>query len=284
MAYPRSLALLAFGAVCLGHTDDRFASSVADYSNLGSGVYGVPEATLGKPTTWIKDTQNGGPEQRMAASLVYGAWNTAPDGSPLVTTIWTGGHLTVKFATPILDDPSHWYGMDFIVFGNAFFSASGPVQWNTDLETVTIVSSGVAAEPTTVSVSPDGVNWYTYASPTADNLWPTQAFTWDPVRRSWGAESDWTKPVDPSLSAARLAGKSVAQAIALYAGSAGGTAFDLSVSGFSQISYIRFTGSGGEIDGISRVSSVPEPSALAALGVGVLALIRKRKHTKGDLS
>jgi len=277
MAYQRSLVLLAFGVACLGHADDRFASSVVGYSNLGSGIYGSPEATLGKPTTWIKDTQNGGADKQVAASLIYGAWNTAPDGSALVTTVKTGGYLTVKFDNPITNDASHRYGMDFIVFGNSFFSGSVSATASTNMENVTIASSGVAAEPTTVSVSPDGVNWYTFSTPTADNLWPTQAFTWDSTTHSWGAESDWTKPVDPTLKASDVTGKSVADAIKLYAGSAGGTAFDIGVSGFSSISYIRFTGSGGEIDGISRVSSVPEPSSLAVLGLGALALIRKRK-------
>lgn len=281
MVKKTSLALLAFGVACLGHADDRFASSVVDYANLGSGIYGKPEAVLGKPTTWIKDTWNGGPDQRIAASMIYGAWNTAPDGTPLVTTIRTGGYLTVKFDTPIYDDPSHWYGLDFIVYGNSFFSASASAAWNTNMENVTIVSPNVAAEPTTVSVSPDGINWYTYAAPTADNLWPTQAFTWDFVNHTWGPESDWTKPVNPSLQASSLVGKSVAEAIRMYEGSAGGTAFDIGVTGFSYIQYIRFTGSGGEIDGIARVSSVPEPSALAALGIGLAALIRKRKATKG---
>lgn len=282
MAYQRSLVLLAFGVACLGHADDRFASSVVGYSNLGSGIYGSAEATLGKPTTWIKDTQNGGADKKIAASLIYGAWNTAPDGSALITTIKAGGYLTVKFDTPITNDASHWYGMDFIVFGNSFFSGSAAATASTNMENVTIASSGVASEPTTVSVSPDGISWYTYASPTADNLWPTQAFTWDSTAHTWGAESDWTKPVNPNLTASSLTGKSVANAIDLYDGSAGGTAFDLNVTGFSSISYIRFTGSGGEIDGISRVASVPEPSSLAMLGLGALALIRKRKTTKGD--
>jgi hypothetical protein len=282
MAFQRSLALLAFGVACLGHADDRFASSVVDYSNLGSGIYGSPEATLGKPTTWIKDTQNGGTDHKIAASLIYGAWNTAPDGLALITTIKTGGYLTVRFDSPITNDASHWYGMDFIVFGNSFFSGSTSAKWDSNMDSITIASSGVAAEPTTVSVSPDGVSWYTYSAPTADTLWPTQAFNWDSTAHAWGTESDWTKPVDPSLNASSLTGKTVAQAIGLYNGSAGGTAFDIGVTGFSSISYIRFTGSGGEIDGISRVSSVPEPSALAALGVGLVALIRKRKTSKGD--
>ena len=47
----------------------------------------------------------------------------------------------------------------------------------------------------------------------------------------------------------------VAEAIDLYDGSGGGTAFDLDAlsNGPSYIKYVKFTGTGGEIDAVSDI-------------------------------
>jgi hypothetical protein len=139
------------------------------------------------------------------------------------------------------------------VFGNAFWSGNAVITANSDMNAVRIVSAGVFAEPVTISVSPDGVQWYTYASPIADGYFPTQAFAWNTGQRTWTQEQDWTKPVNPSVLPAQFAGKTVADAIALYDGSAGGTAFDLSQSGFASVRYVRAQGRGGEVDAFARV-------------------------------
>jgi hypothetical protein len=70
---------------------------------------------------------------------------------------------------------------------------------------------------------------------------------------------DFTRPVNPEFAAVLAAGgMTVAEAIALYNGSGGGTGFDLAESGFSMIRYARVEGvgpefSGGEIDGFAAV-------------------------------
>lgn len=253
----RALVLLGMAALAsVAVSDERFASRVVDSHGLGlSPLYNDPAAALGKPTTWVRDTQYGGPDARIAASLAYAPWNVAPDGSNLVVTIPNGGAVTVEFEPPLREDPRRWYGKEFIVFGNAFFGA-GQITWDTDMGSRAFGGNpGVFAEPITVSVSPDGLTWYTYAQPTADGLWPTQAFLWQ--IGAWGAESDWTKPTPPALVPRDLAGKTVAQAITLLEGSAGGTAFDLADSGFTHVRYLRFTGAGGEVDAVSRVSRAP---------------------------
>jgi hypothetical protein len=256
-----------------------FANQVVSFSGLGADpLYNDPNAMLGKPTLWNRDTFGGGPQERVATSIGYSPWGTDDLGNNVITSIPNGGEVIISFDDPIVDDPLNWYGMDFTVYGNASFLTSGFIEWNTNLENITITGPEVFAEPMQVSVSPDQVNWYTYTSTFADDLFPTQAFEWDFVNNNWGQEMDWTKPVDPTLTGKDFDGLSVAEGIALYQGSAGGTSFDLAESGFSSIRYIRFTGSGGEIDGVSRVGhAVPEQGTIITLGVlALLALFKKR--------
>lgn len=240
--------------VGVAHSQD-FADQVVSSSGLGSNpLTNDPAAILGSPSAFSADTVNGGPNQLVATSLVYGAWATGVGGGNNVCTIPTGSTVTVSFSTPIENHPNNWFGMDFIVFGNSFFlNSAGTILWNSNLNSITIPSASFFSEPITVSVSPDGLQWYTYPSPKADGLWPTQAFRWDPLGANWAGESDFLRPVSPSLTAESVAGKTVAEAIALLQGSGGGTAFDLAPSGFQQIRFIRFTGTGGEVDAVSRV-------------------------------
>jgi hypothetical protein len=257
----------------------QFASAIVEATGLGGNTfYNDPDAMLGRPTLWNHDEFGGGPAERVATSIAYGPWEQDDEGNNVVTSIPTGGHVTVSFDEAITDDPLNWYGMDFTVYGNSSFLASGFVEWNTNLENLSIAGPDVFAEPMQVSVSPDLVNWYTYTSTFADALFPTQAFLWDFQTHNWGAESDWSKPVNPALTGKDFSGRSVADGISLYDGSAGGTGFDLAESGFTSIRFIRFDGSGGEIDGISRVGhAVPEPGTLLAITVGTLFFLRRGK-------
>ncbi|MEO7453159.1 MAG: hypothetical protein ABIV13_00170 [Fimbriimonadales bacterium] len=276
----KNIAVLSlFVCACAAHAQ-TFASQVISSSGLGMNpLYNDPNAMLGKPTLWNRDTFGGGPLERVATSIGYAPWGTDDQDDNVITSIPTGGEVIIAFDNAIVDDPQNWYGMDFTVYGNASFLTSGFIEWDTNLESITITGPEVFAEPTQVSVSPNQVDWYTYTTTFADDLFPTQAFEWDFVNNNWGAEMDWTKPVDPSLSGEDFDGLTVADGIALYQGSAGGTSFDLAESGFSSISYIRFTGSGGEIDGVSRVGqAVPEPVTSVVLSFAVVALCIRKKR------
>jgi hypothetical protein len=265
--------------VPFGANAQMFANNVVEAVGLGADpFYNDPNAMLGRPTIWNRDEFGGGPKERVATSIGYAPWQMDDQGNNVITTIPTDGHVIVSFDEPIIDDPLNWYGMDFTVYGNASFLTSGYIEWNTNLEDITITSPDVFAEPMQVSVSPDLVNWYTYTSVFADDLFPTQAFDWDYEINNWGADADWTKPVNPVLTGKDFNGLSVADGIALYENSAGGTSFDLSESGFASIRYIRINGADGEIDGVSRVGHVvPEPLGLLALGLFALLFVGRKQ-------
>ncbi|MCX6344843.1 MAG: hypothetical protein NT018_07195 [Armatimonadetes bacterium] len=249
---------------------DMFASDVVNAVGLGESPYNDALAVLGKPTLKFKEP-NG---NVFASSLVAGPWNTDLAGSPIITTIESGGELTAVFATPIEDDPSNWYGMDFIVFGNAAFNGSTGIYITptTNMETYRISSTASGRwEKSVVSVSQDANGpWYTYTTgPYADDFAPTQAYAWDYINDTWGAEMDLTKPVDPALTTASFISKYAADAIDMYKSSGGGTAFNLdslnlpvNAAGRKWIKYIKITGNGGELDAISRVGHTIEPISI----------------------
>jgi hypothetical protein len=280
----KTLALLILIPVMIsfaGHAcatgGDWHASEVVSYSTLGGWPYDWPGAALGKPTTFFTETGT----DVWACSMVVSAWNLAPppydpqdpNSGKIVTTVNPGGHLIVKFAMPIEDHPANWYGLDFIVYGNGRFTSVGEdfLTPDSDMEQIRIESDGEGWwEPSMVSVAqhPDGP-WYDFnlsTDPRADDFAPLQAFAWDNINHAWGAELDFTRPVDPALTRQDFGNLTVAQAIDLYRGSAGGAAFDISRfplptngNGRKWIQYIKVTGSRGEVDGFSRVSHAIQP-------------------------
>ncbi|MEN6355545.1 MAG: PEP-CTERM sorting domain-containing protein [Armatimonadota bacterium] len=256
-----------------------YATTLIGYSSdlTGSSLYNDPNAVIGQPSTWFKNTWGDTSNHRV--KLVEPAYNVGPSGEKLITTLNTGQWMEVKFDHQVMDDPLNPYGIDFLVFGNSFFVGSGTVSDTTNMNTYKLTNGSIFAENMKVSVSQDGTDWYTYNNgPYADAMFPTNAYLWDSANACWtNTQADFTKPVNPSLTSADFAGKTGAQAIALFDGSAGGTGFDLAESGFGWIQYIKVEGvsgfSGGEIDGFSDVAAVPEPSSLLALVTGAVGLI-----------
>ncbi len=251
---------------------------VAAQGPFGATPYDDPVSVLGMPSTNFYDPWGGwsGGTTVRRVKLVEPAYNLdATQTHKLITTLNEGSSIVARFEQPIQDDPAHPYGVDLLVFGNAFYTSSGFVNDSADMNTLMLAGGGFF-EPMKVSVSPGYTgkpgqsstnwqtwDWYRYKSgPYADTAFPTHAYRWNRTNSTWSNESmDFTKPVNPvfgpALESAGTAGLSAADAIDLYDGSGGGTGFDLAESGFTSIQFVKVEGltgfDGGEIDAFSSV-------------------------------
>lgn len=252
-----ALALLCFSSPTEAYDYDAndFAIEVVDYvEGSGVGLFNEPGSAIGRPSL-----ETGGevyPDMEPVVP-VYQPWLVDQ-----LVTIGQGGQLTLKFSHPVANDKNNPYGIDFIIFGNAFLTIGGKKEWDFGNPEDVTVSGGAVVEPGIVSVSQDGVNWYSFEAvggPRADTFAPTAGYEWDDVNDVWADELDPTRPVDPNLEASDLAGMTVAQVIEAYKGSAGGTGFDIEALGLDWIRYVRIeddpdSGVSTEIDAIADVS------------------------------
>ncbi len=245
-----------------------FATSVVQY-NPGVGYatdfdtglgYTISSAALGQPSTATAGPF-GGPVDEF----------DPPFTRDQLVSIGTGGSLTVKFDNPIANDPKHPYGMDFTIFGDTGFSIVNGNFSGGGVTDGTLFNNKNAS--TTVSVSADGVTYYKLnpsLAPALGAYFPTDG------------SGRFDLPMNPSLQPQDFSGLDLSGIRLKYAGSAGGTSYDIGwvVNGsgspisLSSIDYIRIDvlSSHVEIDGISTVASVPEPGTamLGFAGAGLL--------------
>ena len=256
------LGTLCLGALALSLTGARHAAAspwafqVVRYDSTGA-TPGYTDATtaLGAPST---DTGFGD------VSLI-----NPPFATTQLVSIGVGGELVVRFENPVTDDPGNPFGLDLIVFGNAFFTHPG----------TGVIDGFFDADLATIGVSQDDVTWFDLPVVAADGLFPTHAFvdTSPPTGFDNASDgsvlSDFTQPVDPTLTAGDFTGLSFAAAVALYGGSGGGTGVDIaSVAPWIQYVRITATSTTAEIDAFADVASAPEPAAGGLLVLGLLAL------------
>ena len=139
--------------------DFPFASEVVAYT-AGSGAV----AGFNNPLVAL-----GPPERFTGEGLIPGAVTPfQPAFRPNeVVSLGVGGELVLAFDRQIVDDPRNPFGVDILVFGNAFF---------TDGAFGLGIVAGLAAEGGTIAVSADGVDWRMVAGLHADGLFPTLGY------------------------------------------------------------------------------------------------------------
>lgn len=242
-----------------------FATSVVSYTPGANAnpSYLDPAAALGEPSRFT------GVALGFPGAVT--PFNPAFDPGQLVS-IGGGGSLTLGFAQPITDDPANPFGLDLLIFSNAFFVD-------------TAFPGGVAgalfgsSPQATIEVSADGVTFVPITSAAPVGRFPTLGYLdlAGPYETSPGtALTNFNLPVDPSLNPTGL---TFTQLVAAYNGSGGGRGIDLSGSGLSSVSYVRITNATGaaaiSIDAVADV--IPSPATLALLAPLAFLHARRRR-------
>lgn len=223
-----------------------FAVTVVDYvPGIGAAAgYQNPQAALGWP-------------ERFTGEGIYPGV-VSPFSSPWlaneVVSIGLGGRLTLEIGGDIVDDPANPYGIDFIVFGNAFF-------W--DLAWPLGIAGPLYAEGGPISVSEDGVTFVPVTGAVADGAMPTLGYLdAGPYSEVPGqVESDFRMPFDPKLAATPMTGLPFEELRGLYGTSGGGRGIDIASTGLSRVRFVRIEGPAGsgstEVDALTIVAPRP---------------------------
>jgi hypothetical protein len=238
-------SLLALAAASLVFVSNAapFADSVVSYDpGVGYALrFTNPDAVLGEPSRINPFADPTDP------------FNPAY-GTNQILSIGAGGLLIVEFHKPVLNHPNNLFGLDFIVFGNSFFIITN--EFGIPATDGSLFGQNTGS--TLVSVSRDGVDFYALEplrAPVVDYLFPTD-----------GA-GNFQIPVDPIVAQEDFAGLTLEDIRALYNGSGGGAAFDISWAQDAQgnkvflpeINFVRIDVLSGkaEVDAFTAVARHP---------------------------
>ncbi len=259
------VALLASAAIA----SDPWADSVVGYTpgaNPSGGAVN-PASSLGEPARF---SPNADPQFASVVSPFSPAYLPSH-----IVSMGAGGSLVVGFAEPVTNDPANPFGVDLLVFGNAMLEDAA---WPSGVTTGNIFAGNGVIE-----VSSNGADWHLVPNVLADAAYPTLGYSdiSNAYANAPGAvPSDFTRPVDPAFHF--LAGMTMTDIQAAYAGSGGGAGVDIGLLGLSSISFVRISNPSGEfgtveIDGFADVSPVPSPAAVTLLGIACLSAGRRRR-------
>ena len=268
------LTVACLGLTCTAVAADPWADNIVNYTP-GTGVPSV----FGSDPPILFDQDSAALGAPTRDSVGFGGFAVSPYGAAAdvseVVSLGDGGSITVSFDEPVTNDTDNPYGIDLLIFSNAFFTTN---DFNFDAATT---NTGLTGETGgIVEISSDGVNFTEVTGALAEGYFPTNGYT-DAVGHFPAAGSvlaDFLLPVNPSFDPTGL---TAAQTYAGYGGSGGGTGIDIGAFGFSEISFVRVTnpiGSGvtPEIDAFADVAAVPEPTSLLILLAALPFVAAKR--------
>jgi hypothetical protein len=165
-----------------------------------------------------------------------------------IVSIGAGGSLTLELGQAAIDSPNNPFGVDLIVFSNAFFSDISGGQG----------SPGYCfADGGVIDVSDDGVTWLEIPNTQADGPMPTMGFIdAGPFDSSPGElPTNFRKPMNPAITLSDLQELNYIDVIHAYDGSGGGVGVDLASVGLNQAHFVR-------IRQIAGATSSPEVDAV----------------------
>ena len=240
-------------------TSAQFATSVLGYDH-GTGFasnFTNAVAALGAPSA--------------GASITPYA---PPFSTSQLVSIGAGGSLTLQLGTPILNDPTHPFGVDFAIFGNSFFVVTN----GSGASAKTSGSIFTSSVTTRVEVSQDASTWFfldASLAPTVGTFFPTDG-SGNPLAA-----------VNPALMSSDFAGRDLTGIRCLYNGAAGGADYDLAWArdengnsvDLSSASYIRIDVLSGRTQ-IDAISAVPEPTLSSIGGLAVILVFASRQMTR----
>ena len=220
-----------------------FADHVVSYDagKVDTPGYDDPAAAIGEPSRFTGEGVWPG---------VVSPFN-APWLADEIVSIGAGGHLTLQFDEPIVDDPTNPYGIDLLIFGNTgMLDGAYPAA---------IVGGVFSADGGSVELSSDGKTWFTVQGALADGLWPTNGYTdSEPYGAEEGSvETSFTLPIDPRLTLDMVMNLNCEQLVNYYGNSGGGNGIDIATTGLTEVSYVRISAGklSPEIDAVVDVDS-----------------------------
>ncbi len=248
---------VALGLIALPTSASDFANNVLSYfagSNPANG-FTNPLVALGPPERFTGEGISPG-----AVTPFHPCFGTNE-----IVSIGAGGQLTLGFEPPLRDQANNPFGIDFIVFGNSFF---------TDAAYPSGVVGALAADGGTIQVSADGITWISIPNVFADGLCPTMGWVDGGAYAATNGmiATDPNTPVDPTWTAASLSGKTYDELVDIYDGSAGGAGVDLASVGLTQAIAVRIIVPTGihpnvEIDAVARVHASGNPADIDGNGL-----------------
>ena len=274
-----NIIILVVPVCCLQSTvfadSNDWAVEVIEYvkgSNCHTNYPGYTNAmvALGHAAT---TTSNG------IVDVTFAAWKNTE-----IVSIGDGGHLTLKMGAKVFDydDSLHPYGVDLIVYGNAFFVT---IDWNNKYFEEWYQFAG---EPAEIWLSQDSSNWFKTSDTNilADSFFPTQSIDIE------GNPSDYFYPVNPALLTNDWTNLednhipwSYTNTVIAYEGAAGGAPVNLSIledehgnpTNLIWIQFVKiidtYNSVATEIDAVAAVRSLPEPFLVIGFQFSVFGLI-----------